>query len=102
MVKLRAEEVSEPLEKIDKLTGGVDAKDLELQSMLGIVAETAILHEEASKLCEIAKNGEAIVAVLIGLQKELLAVKKAVPELLPVAEKTQNVRVDAEKKVISL
>lgn len=49
VVNLGAAEVSGLREKIDKLTDEVEAKDLELQIMSGLVAETAILWEETAK-----------------------------------------------------
>lgn len=45
--------------------------------------------------------GEENVAVLGGRQKEVLAAKKSVVELLLVVEKTRDVHVDAEKNVRS-
>lgn len=46
--------------------------------------------------------GEAYVAVLGDLQEEVLAVKETVAELLPVAVRSLDVRVDAKKKFRSL
>lgn len=46
----------------------------------------------------ISEKSEANVAVLDGLQEEVLSVKKAVPELLLFADMARNLRVDTEKK----
>lgn len=42
------------------------------------------------------------VAVMSGLQKQNLAVKEAVSELLPAVEKSRDVRVFAEKNALSV
>lgn len=78
VANLRAVEVSKLREKISNLTDEVEAKYLELQTMPGLVAETAMLWEGAGKFCDVAKNGEGNVAVLNSLQEEVLAVKKDV------------------------
>lgn len=81
MVSLRAVALSEHREKSDKLIDEVEAKDLQLQTMKGLVAETAMVQKEATKLRESDKKGDVNGAILGGLQEEFLAVKKAVPEL---------------------
>lgn len=58
-----------------------------------------MLPTEVGKLRDFARKGEANAAVLNGLQKDVLAVKRDVAELLLVAEKARDVRLDAEKKV---
>lgn len=50
LISLRAVEVSELREYIDKRTDEEEAKDLEFQTMSGLVAETTMLLEEAAKL----------------------------------------------------
>lgn len=90
-----AREVSELKEKIAKLTDEMEANDLELQTMPDLVAETVMLWDEVGKLREVSMKGEANVAALNGLHEEVLAVKKTVVELLPVAEMNREVRVDA-------
>lgn len=57
----------------------------------------AMVREETDELREISEKRKADVSVLGGLQEEVLAVKKTVAEFLPIAEKTQDVRLDAEK-----
>lgn len=49
MLSFRATKVSELQEKIDKVTNGEKAKDLELQTMPGIVVETAMFRKENAK-----------------------------------------------------
>lgn len=112
MMSLRTVEASELRKRIDKLTDEVEAKNLEHQIMPGLVEEIAMLREWTAKLREDAKKDEANVAVfkmserrgfgswegcswgttgggegLRCLQEEVLAVEKAVAEVLQVAEK---------------
>lgn len=70
VVSLRGVEVSERRENNDKLADETEAKDLEHQTMPRLLEVTAMLQEEAAELREIAKKGDAIVAVLSGLQDE--------------------------------
>lgn len=71
VVSLRVVEVSELREKIDKVTDDVEAKDLVHQRIPGLIAETSMLLEETIKIREVAKKGEANVAVLGDLQEEV-------------------------------
>lgn len=87
VVSLHAVEMSELREKMDKLTDEVEAKDLDLQTMSGLVEETATLQVEVGKLLEVAKKVKANIAIVIGLHKDGLAVKKSVAKILLVAEK---------------
>lgn len=52
-ISLRMVEVSEHREKIDKLTVEVKAKHLELQTMSGLVATSAMPREECGKHLEV-------------------------------------------------
>lgn len=101
VVSVRVLKVSDFWGKLDKLTDEVEPKELELQNMLGLVAETAMVGQQTANLREVSKKVEANVAVLDGLQEEVLAVKKAVAELFAAAEKVRDVRLDTVKKVRS-
>lgn len=94
VVILSVVEVSGLRKKINKLTDEVKAKDLELQIIPGLVAETAMPLEETAKLRGVAKKGEATVALLVDLQKGVLT--KTVAEILPVAEKVRDVQWEAK------
>lgn len=73
VVTISAEEVFELREKIEKLTDDVKAKILEPMPVL--VEEATTLLEEVSRLRKFAMKGVDNVAVLSGLQEEVLAVK---------------------------
>lgn len=65
--------------------------------MPDLVEDTSVTREEIANSQKVALNGDANVAVLSCLQKEVLAVKNAVLQLLRAAKKTWDLRVDAEK-----
>lgn len=75
VVSLRAAELSELREKINKLIDEVEANNLELRSMQVLVAEATMLRKETSKHREISNQGEVDVAALGGLQEEVLLLK---------------------------
>lgn len=50
VVSLRAVDVSEFPDKIDKLTDEVEAEDLKLHMISGLVAETGMFREKTAKL----------------------------------------------------
>lgn len=60
-----------------------------------------MVRYETTKLQGSAEKCEGIVAVFGVLQGEVLAAKKAVAELSPIAEKTGDTRVDVGKNVHS-
>lgn len=73
------------------------AKDLDFQTLSGLVEEIAMLWEETAKLQEIDKEYQADVAVLGILQIEILFVKKAVNKIFPISEKTRDACADGKK-----
>lgn len=79
----------------------MDADDLKLRTLPSLVVEIASVLVEVGKLCAVDKKGGANGAVLNSLHEEVLAVTEAVADLLPVAEKAREVRVDAKKRVRS-
>lgn len=83
-------------EKIDALTHEVQAKDLELRTTSCVVKEAIKLPNEVAELREVLAKDEANVAIMSALQKEVLAVKKAVDILLLTLEKSRDLRVDAD------
>lgn len=87
--------------KVAKITDEVKAKDLELQTTPGLVSQIAIFQERNAKLREISKKDEANVDVLGGLHEDILAVEKAVAELLPAAAMVCDVRLKAAMKLRS-
>lgn len=66
---LRLAEVSKLWEKIGTLTAEVKAKDLELQTMPGLVAEATKLRSMVNELRKAVAKNEENVLVMSGLQK---------------------------------
>lgn len=102
MVRIRAAEVSELREKIEEPSDDVEAKDLRLQTVPGLVDETTTLRKEVSKLWEVAAESEKYLVVLSGSQEEVLEAKEAAAELLPAVEKGCDLWVDSVKNFRSM
>lgn len=77
MESFRATKLSKILEKIEKLCNEAMAKDLELQTMPGLVEEATILGSQATKFREAVPKNETSIAAMNDLKKEMSAVKKA-------------------------
>lgn len=102
VVYLRATEVSELREKIEKHVVEVEAKVLWQQTKAGLVRKATELWSQVDMLLEATLEDGTNVAVLVVLQKEVFALKKTVAEALPAVQKSPNLCVDAVKKAHSV
>lgn len=89
-MSFRAAEVSNRRARIETLTDEVEATNLELQTMPGVLEEATKLQSEPAKLRKAVVKDKANVAVMSGLQKEISVVKEALVELLPAVEKSRD------------
>lgn len=69
MVSLRAVDISGHPDEIDTLTDEVKAKDLELQTVLGLVEEATNLQSNVAKLREAVAEDKVKVAFMRGVRK---------------------------------
>lgn len=88
------------MEKIDRLLDEVMGKDLELQTMPGLVEEVTKLRSKFAKFPVSVAEDELNVGIMSGLQKENSIVKEAVADLSAAVEKSRYPWVEAEKNVL--
>lgn len=95
---IRAISVFEVLEKGKYLNDEVEPKDLEFQTMPGLVESLTKLQNLVTEKHELAVEDKTRVNTTYNLRKEVMEMKNAVAKLLSSVEKSCNPWNDAEKR----